>query len=193
MTVQCTAINGTNTTIYTSSGSTAITTLIVANLNTYIPATPTVGTSNLSVYIVPGGGTPNFNNMIINALPVVAGETFTFDNEKVILSNTDTVVAFASTINPSVSTTITAFSSKSGAGPYLVTFSIPSQGSNPTVGGYYSITGNSNPLYNGTYVATASSATSIQLSYTADPGTYGSGTTTINSCNLVATVSTLSV
>jgi len=61
------------------------------------------------------------------------------------------------------------------------------------VGSYFSIAGNGNALYNGVYVCTASSATTIQLSYTADPGVYGAGTTVMNINSLVATVSTLSV
>jgi len=197
MSVQCTAINTTNTTLYTSSGNSAITTVIVTNLNAYSAGTPTVGTTNLSLFVVPGGGTPNYSNMIVNALPVVASETFTFDNEKVVLSNGDTLVALASGasgISPQLAAVqITSFASKTGTGPYLVTFNIPSQGTNPLVGSYFSISGNSNSAYNGVFVCTNSTSTSLQLSYLSDPGSYGSGTTYLNSANLVATVSTLSV
>lgn len=200
MALTCTAINAANTTLYTSSGATAITTLIVSNVNTYNPATPTVGQSNLNLFIVPGGGTPNFANMIVSALPLPAGETFTFDNEKIIMSNGDTLVATSSAstgVAPNaVSLTVTSYSAKSGTGPYLVTFNIPSTaslGTNGGVGYYFAITGNGNALYNGVYVCTASTSTTIQLSYTADPGTYGAGTTVMNINSLVATVSTLSV
>jgi len=200
MALTCTAINAANTTLYTSSGNTAITTLIVSNVNTYNPATPTVGQSNLNLFIVPGGGTPNFSNMIVSALPLPAGETFTFDNEKIIMSNGDTLVATSSAptgITPNaVSLTVSSYNAKSGTGPYLVTFNIPTTASLGTSGGvgfYFAITGNGNALYNGVYVCTASTTTTIQLSYTSDPGTYGSGTTIMNISSLVATVSTLSV
>ena len=200
MALTCTAINASNTTLYTSSGNTAITTLIVSNVNTYNAATPTVGQSNLNLFIVPGGGTPNFSNLIVSALPLPAGETFTFDNEKIIMSNGDTLVATSSAPTGiaanAVSLTITSYSAKSGTGPYLVTFNIPtttSLATNGGIGSYFSIIGNANALYNGVYLCTASTNTTIQLSYTADPGVYGAGTTYLNISSLVATVSTLSV
>lgn len=200
MALTCTSINAANTVLYTSSGNTAITTLIVSNVNPYTAATPTIGQSNLNLFIVPGGGTPNFSNLIVSALPLPAGETFTFDNEKIIMSNGDTLVATSSAATGiaanAVSLTVTSYSAKSGTGPYLVTFNIPtttSLGTNGGVGAYFSIVGNGNALYNGVYACTASTTTTIQLSYTADPGVYGAGTTTMNISSLVATVSTLSV
>jgi hypothetical protein len=200
MALTCTSINAANTVLYTSSGNTAITTLIVSNVNPYTASTPTIGQSNLNLFIVPGGGTPNFSNLIVSALPLPAGETFTFDNEKIIMSNGDTLVATSSAATGiaanAVSLTITSYSAKSGTGPYLVTFNIPttaSLGTNGGVGAYFSIVGNGNALYNGVYVCTASTTTTIQLSYTSDPGVYGAGTTTLNISSLVATVSTLSV
>jgi hypothetical protein len=59
-----------------------------------------------------------------------------------------------------------------GTGPYFVTYTIPTQTA-PTIGVYYTITGNSNKLYNGNYLCTASTTTSITLRYTEDPGTVG--------------------
>lgn len=200
MALTCTAIKTTNTTLYTSAGNNAITTLIVSNVNPFNPASPSVGQSNLNLFIVPGGGTPNFSNLIVSALPLPAGETFTFDNEKLIMGNGDTLVATGTAgtgINANaVSLTISGFSAVSGSGPFLVTFTIPTTAAlatNAGVSTYFSVVGNSNALYNGVYVCTASSTTSIQLSYTSDPGTYGAGTTTLVSTALVATVSTLSV
>jgi len=77
--------------------------------------------------------------------------------------------------------TITSYASVSGSGPYDVTFTIPT--SSITNGSYYRITGNSNSLYNGFYQcvsSTSASATTIVLRYTYDPGTYGTGTTTLS-------------
>lgn len=200
MALTCTAIKTTNTTLYTSAGNNAITTLIVSNVNPFNPASPSVGQSNLNLFIVPGGGTPNFSNLIVSALPLPAGETFTFDNEKLIMGNGDTLVATGTAgtgINANaVSLTISGFSAVAGSGPFLVTFTIPTTAAlatNAGVGTYFSVVGNSNSLYNGVYICTASTTTSIQLSYTSDPGTYGAGTTTLVSTALVATVSTLSV
>ena len=152
------------------------------------------------MYVVPNGTTVNYINTIVNAIPVTAGETFTFDNEKVVLSNGDSLVAVASAASGiavnSVSVTVTSFNAVSGAGPYLVTFNIPTTaalGTNAGVGYYFSIAGNGNAAYNGVFACTASTLTTIQLSYVATPGSYGSGTTTLNFNSLVATVSTLSV
>jgi hypothetical protein len=200
MALTCNAINAANTTLYTSSGTNAITTLIVSNVNPFNPASPTVGQSSLNLFIVPGGGTPNFRNLIVSALPLPAGETFTFDNEKIVMGNGDTLVATATAPTGiaanAVSLTLTGYNTTSGTGPFLVTFNFPttvSLGTDGGVGAYFSIVGNSNEAYNGVFLCTASTSTSIQLSYTADPGTYGAGTTTLNTATLVATVSTLEV
>ena len=90
--------------------------------------------------------------------------------------------------------TISSYTSKSGSGPYLVTFAIPS--SSITNGAYYVVSGNSNTLYNGVFActsATSGSATSIQLSYPFDPGTYGSGTTTVTKETTAGTSSGLGI
>jgi len=71
--------------------------------------------------------------------------------------------------------------SKTGSAPsVLVTLTIPTQTVPPLVGGYYTVAGNSNSSYNGLYVSTASTLTSVTLRYVTDPGTYGTGTTTVN-------------
>jgi hypothetical protein len=101
MSIQNTAIPGslTPTTIYSSTGSTAITTLIFCNTYTYDPANPATGTTTLTLHVIPSGGSRGPANMILNAMPIPAGETFTFDTEKVVLDNSDTVVALASAAN----------------------------------------------------------------------------------------------
>jgi hypothetical protein len=78
--------------------------------------------------------------------------------------------------------TITSFTSKTvSSGFYLVTYAITSQpvalpfGNNTSV----IISGNSNSNYNGTVPITASTTTSITVQYASDPGTYGTGATTI--------------
>lgn len=104
MALKSTLINATNTTVYTSSVSgtqvgNAITSMIVCN---YTGST----SANLTVYAVPnsGGvaGTAGNVNMIINALPIPAGETVSLDQEKLVLDPNDTIVAVSS-----VATTLT--------------------------------------------------------------------------------------
>ena len=60
-----------------------------------------------------------------------------------------------------------------------VRFAIPHQVVPPTVGRYYFVTNNSNVNYNGSYIVTDSTQTSVTLLYPADPGTFGTGTTTM--------------
>lgn len=82
--------------VYTSSGSNAITTVIVCNTATYDPNNPTVGLTYLYLYALPSGGTPaspTASSQIVNGLPIPAGETVTFDQEKMVLSTGDMLVA----------------------------------------------------------------------------------------------------
>ena len=88
------------------------------------------------------------------------------------------------TIIKKTSITITSFTSKTGTGPYLVTFAIPTQTTAPTTGFGYVLAGNSTSGYNGTFNCTTSTTTSITLSYPSDPGTYGTGVTTITTSGL---------
>ena len=86
-------------TIYSSTGNTAITTLIFCNTNQFNAGAPTANTVTLTLHIVPNATSAGPGNMIVNQLPIPAGETFTFDTEKVILTQGDSVVAFASAAN----------------------------------------------------------------------------------------------
>jgi hypothetical protein len=82
---------------------------------------------------------------------------------------------------PQQSITVSSFGTKTGTGPYYVTLSHPTEPLALSTADRYTIAGNSNPLYNGRFTATASTTTSITLQYDVNPGTYGSGTTTITS------------
>jgi len=75
--------------------------------------------------------------------------------------------------------TVSAFTSKTGSGPYLVTLEIPLQGQVPQIGTRWVVDGNGTADYNGTFAVTAATSTSITLSYPSDPGAYGAGTTTL--------------
>lgn len=92
MAISNTAVLATNTVIYTSSGNNAITTVIFCNTG--------VSDRTLTLYAVANStgsvGTPGTGNMIVNTLAVPAGETVSFDQEKLVLSNNDTLVAIGS-------------------------------------------------------------------------------------------------
>ena len=68
---------------------------------------------------------------------------------------------------------------KSGSGPYLVTFTL-SKSITITNGAYYQVSGNNNPLYNGFWATTSStgSGTTLILSYQYDPGAWSGVTAT---------------
>ena len=93
MAIQSTAIGTSNTTLYTSSGNTAVTCIWVCNTTTYDPLNPTTGLTYLDLHFVKTGDGITTTNLIVNQLPVPAGETVTFDTEKIILDNGDRVIA----------------------------------------------------------------------------------------------------
>lgn len=93
MAISNSAIGPTNTTIYTSSGNNAITTIIVCNSVVFDPANPTANESKLYMWAVPSGQGVTDLNLIVNGLPVPAGETVSFDQEKMVLANGDRLIA----------------------------------------------------------------------------------------------------
>ena len=80
--------SGSANTLASGSGNRAITTVIVCN----------TGATDLSVtlYAVAGGGTASADNMIVNQLTVPAGDTVSFDQEKMVLSTGDELKAICS-------------------------------------------------------------------------------------------------
>ena len=79
--------------IYESIGNNAITTVIICNKSTYNAAAPTANQSLLYLYAVPSGQTQSDSHIIVNGLPVPAGETVSFDQEKMVLGNGDKLYA----------------------------------------------------------------------------------------------------
>jgi hypothetical protein len=69
---------------------------------------------------------------------------------------------------------VNSFVSKTGSGPFLVTFGFTATAGNivPSVGAPYKIQGCVNTAYNGVYESTASTASTITLKYNNDPGQY---------------------
>jgi hypothetical protein len=99
------AINNTRLTggaassIYTSSNSSAITTLYLCNT--------TGATVTCNVYVVPSGGVASANNAIYVNHSIAAQVTYIIDSEKLILENGDTIQANCSAAD-SVTATISS-------------------------------------------------------------------------------------
>ena len=74
----------------------AITTIIICN-------TSSSQTATFTLYAVPNAsgsfGTAGTNNMIINAISIPPTETVSLDQEKLVLSNNDLLIAKASVAN----------------------------------------------------------------------------------------------
>ena len=109
--------------------------------------------------------------MIASANNVVSGQ---------VVSEINTLSASCSSVSiDALPITISSYTTKAPA-TYAVTFAIPTQLAPPTTNVTYLVSGNSNALYNGTFTATASTISSITLRYSANPGVYGTGTTTVS-------------
>ena len=52
--------------------------------------------ANNSLYAVASGQSAGNTNMIVNAIPITAGETLSLDQEKLVLANGDSLVAVSS-------------------------------------------------------------------------------------------------
>lgn len=87
------------TTIYTSAGNNAVTTMIACNTGAINLTDETVNASSLTVYFVPSGGVIGDGTTVVKNLVVPAGETVFFSDEKVVLGNGDAIVAEASDAN----------------------------------------------------------------------------------------------
>ena len=91
-------IDATLTTLYTSTGDTAITSMIFCN---YADTDNIVGAGNvltdadtfLDLHVVPNGSSASDENKILHQLKIPGGETFIMDTERLVLENGDTIVA----------------------------------------------------------------------------------------------------
>jgi hypothetical protein len=92
-------IDATFTTIFTSSGTNAITSMIFCNYQDTdnISGTPgnvlTDADTFLDLHIVPNGGSASDENKVLHQLKIPGGETFIMDSERLVLDNGDTIVA----------------------------------------------------------------------------------------------------
>jgi hypothetical protein len=98
MALTASLIGSSNTTVYTSSATAPV----LGNAITCIILCNTSGSAvSVSVYAVPNNagavGTASATNLIISSLSIPPGETVSLDQEKLVLSNNDTIVAIAGT------------------------------------------------------------------------------------------------
>ena len=82
------------TTVYTSSGSNAVTCIAICNTGAVSLTDETVNSADVNVYVVsPSGGGDNTTissgSLIVKQLIIPAGETVFFNDEKFVLATTD--------------------------------------------------------------------------------------------------------
>lgn len=82
----------------------AVTAIMICNTAEPDPLDESVGTVSLDMHFIPAGEPKSTLNMVLNELSLRAGETFSFDTEKIILDAGDrvTMVATPETVYPSV-------------------------------------------------------------------------------------------
>lgn len=85
---QAGAIGTGATTVYTSSGTTAITCMFFLNDN--------VAARTLNVHVVQSGGSIANTNQIIKTITIDPADTYVINTEKLVLSNGDTIQCTAS-------------------------------------------------------------------------------------------------
>jgi hypothetical protein len=77
----------------------AITTIVLCNTGTPDLTDETVDLANVNVYLVKSGNSASTSNIIVSNLPVPAGETVFFSDERIILDSGDSVWVGADTAN----------------------------------------------------------------------------------------------
>ena len=100
-TITSTTLSTSPTAIFTASGINVISTMYFCNSN---PA----NAYGFSVWLVPSGGAISNTNMIYNNVSVVAKDTHVVDREKIVLSNGDSIYAYAN-INGNINATVSSF------------------------------------------------------------------------------------
>ena len=86
---------GTDLVTVPSSENWAITTIIICNTFAVDPTDDQVGKASFDLHLFQDGASATDVNRVINGLELQAGETFTFDSEKIILSEGEKIYAIA--------------------------------------------------------------------------------------------------
>jgi len=85
--------SGDNTILVVDAGKRyAITTILVCNTFTPNPIHEEDGQTVFDLHIIPQGQAIGDRNMVVRSLVLPAGETFTFDSEKIVLEEGDYIV-----------------------------------------------------------------------------------------------------
>jgi|TARA_B100001094_G_scaffold192595_1_gene186483 hypothetical protein len=95
MAIASTAIANTDTNLLLVPGgkSYAVLTIMVCNTDTPNPVHQEHGITNFDLHLIASGDAKSDTNKVINSLQLPAGETFTFDSEKIVLEAGDKIVA----------------------------------------------------------------------------------------------------
>ena len=95
MAIENTAIGSTDTDLLTVPNGKryAILTILICNTEAPNPVHQEHGLTHFDLHLVPSGDAKSDTNMVIRALQLPAGETFTFDSEKVVLEAGDKIIA----------------------------------------------------------------------------------------------------
>ena len=92
MAVQSLAITTAAQDLFLSTGNNAVTTIMVCNKIVFDPGDPIADQTFLYMHVVANGDAVGDTNLVVNKLLIPAGETVTFDTEKIILANGDRIV-----------------------------------------------------------------------------------------------------
>ena len=98
MAIESSFIETTGTDLVTvpSGENWAITTIIICNTYVPNPSDDQEGLATFDLHLIPNGQSRGDVNRIIKELSLRAGETFTFDSEKIILGTSDSIVGIGS-------------------------------------------------------------------------------------------------
>jgi hypothetical protein len=88
MAITQTEVGATATTVYTSSGTTALTCMFFMNDN--------ASARTLTVHVVKSGGSAGTANTIVKAISIDPADTYVINTEKLVLDNGDTIQCTAS-------------------------------------------------------------------------------------------------
>ena len=129
-------------------------------------------------------GTLYIGDSITISGSVVGGKDSTLSANAINGSNVLTSVSTLNAVTPSAAIILlpygtTGYVTKTGTGPYLVTFNMVTQAASLALTSGYTIYGSTNTNYNGAVTVTASSLNTVTLSYASDPGTFDFTTTLV--------------
>ena len=78
-----------DTSVFNPSANSAVTTMFICNTHT--------SAITVTIHLINGSGTPNDTNAILKDLSIPAKDTYTMNNERIILDAADNIKGLAST------------------------------------------------------------------------------------------------